>query len=124
MLSKPPFVVDINKGGDATLSLHCNFPHPGDEIKINPEDDQHYGKDRVFWYFAYFVLIPGPKSCGVQCDTLYSIYRRFDRNTGSHFTEGREVGREHLLRSGHHVRRGRHLNSLHFLTHRAHSSHV
>ena len=44
MVSRPPFIVEINKGGDTTLSLQCSFPHPDDAVNTNPEDQQQYGK--------------------------------------------------------------------------------
>ena len=43
MVAKPPFVVEINKGGDTTLALQCSFPPPGEGINTNPEDQQQYG---------------------------------------------------------------------------------
>jgi hypothetical protein len=43
MISKPAFVVEINKGGDKTLAIHCVFP-PADEVPPQEQagQDEHY----------------------------------------------------------------------------------
>jgi len=41
MLSKPSFVVEINKGGDRTLAIQCIFP-PEDEIPPPEREGEHY----------------------------------------------------------------------------------
>ena len=41
MVSKPSFVVEINKGGPTTLAFQCGFPPPQD---MSPEGEEQYGK--------------------------------------------------------------------------------
>ncbi len=43
MVSKPPFRVEISKGGDSTLNFQCNFPPAGEEVQQNPESGEQYG---------------------------------------------------------------------------------
>ena len=54
MVAKPPFIVEINKGGDTTLAMQCSFPPPGEGINTNPEDQQQYGKLAFEQSFSYF----------------------------------------------------------------------
>lgn len=47
MTSRPPFVVEINKGGDKTLAIHCVFPHPDELPPPSEEQDQNEQYDDV-----------------------------------------------------------------------------
>ena len=60
MVAKPPFVVEINKGGETTLALQCSFPSPGEGINTNPEDQQQYGK---FTFGKSFYVLDLRRKC-------------------------------------------------------------
>jgi hypothetical protein len=51
MVSKPAFIVEVSKGGDATLAIHCAFPAADVDVPAE-EEGEHYGG---FWSccFAY-----------------------------------------------------------------------
>jgi hypothetical protein len=64
MVSKPAFIVEVSKGGDATLAIHCAFPAADVDVPAE-EEGEHYGG---FWIccFAY---------CTQMCVvTLFVLY--------------------------------------------------
>jgi len=42
MVSRPPFVVEINKGGDSTLAIQCSFPVQDELIDTTSGEEQQY----------------------------------------------------------------------------------
>ena len=55
MISKPAFLVEINKGGSQTLAIQCVFP-PADEYPAGEhEHEESYGM-----YLIYVVLTITP----------------------------------------------------------------
>ena len=43
MVSRPPFVVKLSKGGDVTLGIQCDFPNQEDLPPAG--ESQDYGKN-------------------------------------------------------------------------------
>lgn len=62
MSSRPPFVVEINKGGEKTLAIHCVFPHPvmaPPPMEQDQEEEQDQGKEQHgmhCWKFLLFQM--------------------------------------------------------------------
>ena len=44
MLSRPPFTVEIKKGGEMSLAMHCIIPMP--EQQMQDQGDEPYGKGK------------------------------------------------------------------------------
>lgn len=44
MVSKPAFLVEINKGGSRTLAIQCVFPPPDDYPPAEHDQEESYGK--------------------------------------------------------------------------------
>jgi hypothetical protein len=45
MVSKPSFLIEINKGGSRTLAIQCVFPPPDDYPSAENDQGESYGKE-------------------------------------------------------------------------------
>lgn len=69
MVSTPAFVVEINKGGDKTLAIHCIFPHPEDVPPPSEQDQhEHYGM------YTFILLSSYQEGCFINCHPRVTIW--------------------------------------------------